>query len=219
MENLVEKLGIDINSLYAEFQALGISAFIIGAIVSLLFAIHGYRMQKVCIALFAGLGAGTLSLNLLSNFITDANNIFIISIIIGIIVFIIIYFLYIRIISFAFAAAGGFVVYMFIAPELATKIVEASGSDFQYLDIIVKIILTAIAAVACGVLAKFVFKWCMIIGTSFIGAAGLMICMMNIVSFIAKKTIQINGILEFIIIVLIGIGCSIVQFKKNLHND
>ncbi len=219
MQDFFNNLGIDVNNLYSEFQALGIVAFLVGAAVCLLFALYGYKLQKLCIAVAAGLGSGSFSLGLLSKFIEDANNVLIFSILIGVVVFIVIYALYIKLVSFAFALAGGAVIYLMFAPDIAAKIVEASGSTAPMLDMIVRVIITVVGAVACGILAKFVFKWCVIVGTSFAGSAGLVACLINIIGFIAEKPINIPFIVEIIVAILLGIVFSVIQIKKNVHTN
>lgn len=216
MENLEKLNEFNFEEVYSNLteslKAGGIIVYIIAAAILLLFALFGYRLQKACIAAACASGVAVFSLSFCIKILENETLGYVAAGILALVTFIVIFKLYIRIISLAVAIAGGALVYMTIAPELANKIIEATQLSFPMVDSVLKIFIALIAGLLSGVLAKFVFKYLVIILTSFAGAGG---AIYN-VALIANQPFNVPFI---ILTVIIGVFCCIFQFKQNKHNE
>lgn len=208
--NITESLNTE--ELLNSFNSLGIFGYIVGILLMLVIALFGYKLQKLCISIGAGFGVGAFMVHFLSTMISDQTTVYISSIIIGLIVFVVILAFYIKIIAFAVALAGAGVAFMTLGPIVAQKMTELIGDTVPAIDIISKIVVALIAATICGVLAKFVFKWLVIVLTSFGGAAGvaLDICIWT--------NQQVNALFIALALVL-GVACCIFQIKRNKNSN
>ena len=204
------------NELYSNLteslKAGGIVVYIIAAAILLLFALFGYKLQKACIAAACASGVAVFSLSFCIKIFENEKIGYIAAGILAIITFIIIFKLYIKIVTLAVAIAGGAVVYTTIAPEFASKIIEVTQISFPMDDSVLRIFVSLLGGLLSGVLAKFVFKYLVIIATSLGGSAG-------VAYNIALATNQSFGIAFMILAVILGIACCVFQFKNNKYND
>lgn len=216
MENLENLQNFDFNELYANLtdslKAGGIVVYIIAAALLLLFALFGYKLQKACIALACAAGVAVFSLNFCIKIFENETMGYVAAGVLALVTFLVIFKLYIKIVALAVAIAGGAVVYITIAPEIAQKIVEAVGDSIPMLDSIAKVFVALVAGGICAVLAKLVFKWLVIIATAFGGAAG---AMYNVALMAGQ---EFNTIF-IVLAVLVGIGCCIFQIKNNKYSE
>lgn len=190
----------------------GILVYIIAAAVLLLFALFGYKLQKACIAAACAAGVAVFSLSFCIKIFENETMGYVAAAVLALVTFLVIFKLYIKIVSLAVAIAGGAIVYITIAPELANKIIEATQLSFPMIDSVLRIFVALLGGLLSGVLAKFVFKYLVIIGTAFGGAAGA-------AYNIALISNQSFGIAFIILAVILGVACSVFQFKNNKYNE
>lgn len=206
---------IDINELNAEFLALGITAYIIGIISNIVTALFGYKIQKFVIALMASVCVFLFVVKFLSTIYEDMIMNYIISGILSIIVFVVVVVFYIKLVSFIFALIGATIGYFILSKGIANKMTELIGDTVPYIDIISKIVVALIAAAICGVLAKFVFKWLVIVSTSFGGAAGVV----KNSFLLANQPLLIKSAIGYVCIIVLGVACCIFQIKRNKNSN
>ena len=216
MGNLDNLKNFDFGEVYANltesFKAGGIVVYIIAAAVLLLFALFGYKLQKACIAAACSAGVAVFSLSFCIKILEDEKMGYIAAGVLALITFIVIFKLYIKIVSLAVAIAGGAVLYITIAPDIATKIIEAAQLSFPMADSVIRIFVALLGGLLSGVLAKFIFKYLVIIATSFGGAAG-------VAYNIALISNQGFNIAFIILSVILGAACCVFQFKNNKYNN
>lgn len=213
MENLKN---LDFGELYSNLtdslKTGGIVVYIIASIILLLVALFGYKLQKACIASSCAAGVAVFSLSFCIKILENETLGYIASGILALITFVIIFKLYIKIISIAVAIAGGALVYITIAPDFANKIIEVTQLSFPMVDSVLKVFIALLAGLLSGILAKFVFKWLVIVTTSFGGSIG-------VAYNIALITNQTLSNIYIILAVILGVCCLIYQIKNNKFNE
>ena len=216
MENLEQLKNFNFSDLYSNLteslNAGGIVVYIIAAAILALFALFGYKLQKACVAAACAAGVAVFSLSFCMKILENETLGYVSAGVLALITFFVIFKLYIKIVSLAVAIAGGAVVYITIAPEIANKIIEATQLSFPMVDSVLRVFVALLGGLLAGILAKFVFKYLVIIATSFGGAAGVTYN----VALIANQNF---GIAFIIVAAILGIACCIFQFNNNKHNE
>lgn len=160
-------------------------------VVGALIALFGYKIQKFTLTLICFALGYTLSNALIPNLISDQTIIIIINIVVGII----------------FGGLGLKVEKLAVGLSVAYLVYTSLATYAGYIPFEMTQGIQLIIALVCGIAALLVIRPILILSTSIGGSS---ILLSGLVSYIA-----IPNNIYFIVLVLVIIFCSIIQFKTN----
>lgn len=212
---------LNVENLISEASGFGAALGIIGLLIALgvfaLVGFYGYKIQKLFIGLGCGAAVFIFGVKFGLRFVEDPTFVYTIVSIIALLVTILVYSFYIKLISFAVGIVGGAACFFLFGDALAQKAIEIFDVTFAHADLIIKIIFVVLSAVLCGLLAKFFFKWVVIILTGISGGAGMTTCFLLLITSIFN--VPTITILFILLAIPLAVMCIIYQFKNNAHSN
>ena len=208
MGNFMGDIETSATSFLSELGVGGAVATVIIALALLLFAFFSYKLFKLGLVITGLVGGATLGTNFVLPIVEKivGDGVENLSLVVMIICAVIGAVLVLGLKKFAIFACGAFIGYTVGAAINAS--VAAMLANDMLLELPGSLIVPIILAIACGILAKFVFKFIYVIGTSLCAAvAAISMLITAFIPSIAVAALPIGAV--------IGIVAIVFQLKRH----